>query len=159
MEAATHFGTPTTELTCTTVSDPYSEYVEPNELAGPILADPLPFDVQILAEVFESGVKCTELRFLSEVYEGRKIYMHCWLCYPDQPGVNASPAGQRFPPLLSIPGGIGISQKNFPIWVARKCGVIVLGVDWIGSGKSSKISGFDPWENAMRFEGNDYRNS
>lgn len=133
------------------IPDPYSAYVEPEEIAGPIIHDKLPFDVQIIQESEECDVKCTELRFLSEIHDGQRIYMHAWLCRPLQ--------ADRLPPLLIIPGGVGISQQDLAVWAAQTCHVTALAVDWIGSGKSSKIPGLDPWDNAMRFEGEDYRES
>jgi tRNA (mo5U34)-methyltransferase len=138
-------------------SDP--PYVEPEELAGPILRDSLPFQVQALDESVEDDVRCTEVRFLSEIYRGAEVFMHGWLCQPVRTKDEVGGADTRFPALLVIPGGRGVTEKELPTWLAQTCRVMALGVDWIGTGKSSQIPGLDPWANAIRFDGEDYRDS
>ncbi len=140
-------------------SDAFLAYVEPEELAGPILRDPLPFDTQVLDRGDDGGVAWTELCFLSEVYRGAPIFMHAWLCQPVQANGPGKQSPHRFPALLVIPGGRGVTEKDLAIWLARTCGVMALGVDWIGTGKSSQVPGLDPWTNAIRFDGEDYRDS
>jgi cephalosporin-C deacetylase-like acetyl esterase len=134
-------------------------YVEPEELAGPVLNDPLSFDTQILEQGDEGGVRWSELCFLSEVYRGSPIFMHAWLCHPVQTEAPGKEKAHQFPALLAIPGGRGVTEKELPIWLSKTCGVMSLGVDWIGAGKSSGVPGLDPWSNAIRFDGDDYRDS
>jgi len=150
----------TTNTFSPAVTESCEPYIEPEELAGPILRDTLPFEAQVLEEIHKGGTTCKELQFLSEIYNGEKIFMHAWLCHPSRE--SATPSDQqptRLPAILSIPGGLGISDKEGQCFIATQCEALVLGVDWIGSGKSSRIPEFDPWANAMRFHGDDYRRS
>lgn len=128
------------------------DYMEPAELLDDILADPLPFATEVQDRWVDRQVECTELRLLTEVYEGEEIYMHCWLSRPlDEAGALA--------PLLVIPGGRGqIDRRDEPTWIAGTTRTVVLAVDWIGAGRSSEIPGKSPWLNAMRFDG-DVRDS
>ena len=128
------------------------DYMEPAELLDKILAEALPFATEIQDRWVDRQVECTELRLLTEVYQGEEIYMHCWLARPlDETGALA--------PLLVIPGGRGqIAQRDEPMWIAGTTRTVVLAVDWIGAGRSSEIPGKSPWLNAMRFDG-DVRDS
>jgi tRNA (mo5U34)-methyltransferase len=134
-------------------------YVEPEELAGPILRDPLPFRTQTLGQSEEGDVRCTEVLLLSEIYRGAEVFMHGWLCQPVRPKDEVSTTDTQIPPLLVIPGGRGVTERELPIWLSQTCRVMALGVDWIGTGKSSQVPGLDPWANAIRFDGEDYRES
>ena len=87
-------------------------YVEPEELAGPILRDSLPFQVQTLGVSEEGEVRCTEVRFLSEIYRGVEVFMHGWLCQPVRPKHEVEDADTRLPALLVIPGGRGVTEKE-----------------------------------------------
>jgi 2-polyprenyl-3-methyl-5-hydroxy-6-metoxy-1,4-benzoquinol methylase/cephalosporin-C deacetylase-like acetyl esterase len=128
------------------------DYIEPEELVRDIVTDQRPIETEVLEKWVEKEVECVELRLLSEIYKGEKIFMHGWLCRPlDEPGLLA--------PVLVIPGGRGeMPDARSPIWIAGTTRGVVLAVDWIGAGRSSHLSDLSPWRNAMRFEG-DYRNS
>src|SRR5581483_10852291 len=129
------------------------EYVEPDELRRELDANGLPLEPVIVRRFSEDGVDCADVRFVSELHEGGKVHMRGWLC---RPAARPGP----LPPLLVVPGGKGqFADSRMPRWLARKTGVALLAVDWIGAGRSDGIPGLDPWLNAVQFDGDDYRAS
>lgn len=127
-------------------------YVSPSALIAEIRADPLPLEPQVLDSFVERRIECTELMFLSEIYDGERVRMHAWLCRQHN---HPEPVT----PVLLIPGGLGATHGHTtPRWIAAQTPAAVLAVDWIGAGKSDAFPGIDPWLNAMRFDG-DYRHS
>jgi SAM-dependent methyltransferase/cephalosporin-C deacetylase-like acetyl esterase len=139
-------------MTTTELRSGVLSYIEPEDLLREIRADPLPLSWEVVRRWQENGVDCSELRLLTEIIDGAKIHMHAWL---------ARPAGgaRLLPTLLAIPGGMGTTDPDFVQWVARKCQVLVLGVDWVGAGGSDSLPGIDPWEDAVLVLGDDYRSS
>jgi 2-polyprenyl-3-methyl-5-hydroxy-6-metoxy-1,4-benzoquinol methylase len=126
-------------------------HIDPDELRS-LAAPDSSLRMRILGEVVKHGAAVTEVAFLTEVHRGQEIWMHGEIARPIEPS-------EPLTPVLLIPGGRGTLPLDFTAWLAQKVGVLVLGVDWIGVGRSSMIEGLDPWANAFRFDGNDIRAS
>jgi hypothetical protein len=131
-------------------SDERLPYVEPDELLGEIRADASPLDWQVLSEEEHFGSRVTEVRFPTEVFAGRQVFMHAYICRP--------PA-DLLPPLLLVPGGHGALDVQEAAWHATKIGCCVLSVDWIGVGGSSRLGLEPPAAHAFRFGDGDFRTS
>lgn len=126
-------------------------FVEPAELLRLAAPDAEP-DVKVLGRESARGVTTTEISFRTEVVDGHEIRMHAWLARPER-------ADGPSAPLLLIPGGRAATQPDAVAWIAGETSMVVLGVDWIGGGLSSRVAGLNPWANAIVFEGDDIRSS
>ncbi len=131
-------------------SDERLPYLEPADLLGEIRASAPPVEWRVFSESELHGSRVTEIRFPTETFGGRDVFMHGYLCRPE-----AAVA----PPVLMIPGGRGQLEVAEAAWHATGLGACVLAVDWIGVGGSSDVGLSPPAAHAFRYSGGDFRTS